>query len=116
VLQIAQEIFLDNLANENLTEDTVDQVFCLGCNKFLADRFIEGECPLCHYEDARGDQCDKCGKLLNAVELLKPRFVAPNDLRSCTHMSNVLIAGAKQTRLTVLRCVHLRICSSICRN
>lgn len=41
--------------------------------RFLADRFVEGICPLCGYEDARGDQCDKCGKLINATELKQPR-------------------------------------------
>lgn len=42
---------------------------------FLADRFVEGTCPNadCKYEDARGDQCDKCGRLINAVELVNPR-------------------------------------------
>ena len=39
------------------------------CCRFLADRFVEGTCPLCSYDDARGDQCDKCGKLINAIEL-----------------------------------------------
>ena len=34
---------------------------------------MEGTCPFCAYEDARGDQCDKCGKLINAVELRSPR-------------------------------------------
>jgi len=70
--RICQEIFLDNCAQGNVTSAAVDQVYCLQCSRFLADRFIEGECPLCHYEDARGDQCDKCGKLLSATELLKP--------------------------------------------
>ena len=42
-------------------------------DRFLADRFVEGTCPLCGYDDARGDQCDKCGKLVNAVELKWPR-------------------------------------------
>ena len=37
--------------------------------RFLADRFVEGTCPLCSYDDARGDQCDKCGKLINAIDL-----------------------------------------------
>lgn len=40
---------------------------------FLADRFVEGTCPKCKFEDARGDQCDGCGQLMNAVELIKPR-------------------------------------------
>ena len=39
----------------------------------MADRFVEGECPLCGYEDARGDQCDKCGHLLDPLDLIKPR-------------------------------------------
>jgi methionyl-tRNA synthetase len=39
----------------------------------LADRFIEGECPSCRYPDARGDQCDLCGKLLDSLELKNPR-------------------------------------------
>lgn len=42
-------------------------------DRFLADRFVEGTCPLCGYEDARGDQCDKCGKLINAVDLINPK-------------------------------------------
>ena len=40
---------------------------------FLADRFVEGTCPLCGYDDARGDQCDKCGHLLNPEDLINPR-------------------------------------------
>lgn len=41
----------------------------------LADRFIFGKCPEegCDYEDARGDQCDACGKLINAIDLINPR-------------------------------------------
>ncbi|RYG56681.1 hypothetical protein EON66_02290 [archaeon] len=78
-VQIAQRIFLDNLEHDNLVEETVEQVYCLGCSKFLADRFIEGVCPLCNYEDARGDQCDKCGKLLNATELLSPKCKANKE-------------------------------------
>ena len=37
--------------------------------RFLADRFVEGGCPFCGYEDARGDQCDSCGKLVDATAL-----------------------------------------------
>lgn len=43
------------------------------CFRYLADRFVEGVCPRCGYEDARGDQCDGCGHLINAPELIKPR-------------------------------------------
>lgn len=55
-----------------LTE-TVGQLHCESCERFLADRFVEGTCPGCKYEDARGDQCDGCGHLVNAVELINPR-------------------------------------------
>ena len=40
---------------------------------FLADRYVGGICPNCKYDDARGDQCDKCGKLINATELIDPK-------------------------------------------
>lgn len=71
--RIAQNIFLKNLKNENLVEDSMVQLYCSNCRRFLADRFVEGTCPLCNFEDARGDQCDGCQKLLNASELINPR-------------------------------------------
>ena len=42
------------------------------CLSFLADRYVEGKCPTCAADGARGDQCDRCGKLLNAIELVEP--------------------------------------------
>ncbi|XP_040437188.1 methionine--tRNA ligase, cytoplasmic isoform X2 [Falco naumanni] len=71
--RIAQDIFQRLLARGFLLEDTVEQLRCEGCQRFLADRFVEGTCPFCSYEEARGDQCDKCGKLINAVELKNPQ-------------------------------------------
>jgi methionyl-tRNA synthetase len=59
---IAQEIFLDNNSRSNVLEQAADQFYCLDCNKALADRFVEGECPICHYMLATGDQCDGCGQ------------------------------------------------------
>ena len=49
------------------------QPFSVDDNMFLADRQIEGTCPKCGYENARGDQCDKCGATYEAEELLNPR-------------------------------------------
>jgi len=73
--QIAQEIYLELEKNGWTQEAEVDQLYCESCTRFLADRFVEGTCPdaTCAYEDARGDQCDKCGKLINAPELVNPR-------------------------------------------
>ncbi|CAI5765094.1 methionine--tRNA ligase, cytoplasmic isoform X1 [Podarcis lilfordi] len=70
--KIAQDIFQKLLERNYLLTETVDQLKCENCSRFLADRFVEGICPFCNYEEARGDQCDKCGKLINATELKKP--------------------------------------------
>nr|CAD7598225.1 unnamed protein product [Timema genevievae] len=51
----------------------MEQLLCENCKRYLADRFVEGTCPKCGYEDARGDQCDGCGHLINATELVNPR-------------------------------------------
>ncbi|MCX8195639.1 MAG: methionine--tRNA ligase [Acidilobaceae archaeon] len=47
--------------------------YCEKDKMFLPDRFVEGRCPHCGYERARGDQCDRCGKLLHPSELIEPR-------------------------------------------
>ncbi|KAG7478203.1 hypothetical protein MATL_G00078100 [Megalops atlanticus] len=70
--EIAQDIFWRLHQRGYLLEDTVEQLRCESCQRFLADRFVEGICPHCSYPEARGDQCDKCGRLINAVELKDP--------------------------------------------
>ena len=67
--RITQDIFQRLLTRGFVLQDTVEQLRCEQCARFLADRFVEGVCPFCGYEEARGDQCDKCGKLINAIEL-----------------------------------------------
>jgi len=46
--------------------------YCPNCNRFLPDRFVEGICPHCNYEQARGDQCEVCGRLLEPAKLIQP--------------------------------------------
>ncbi|KAH7356624.1 tRNA synthetases class I (M)-domain-containing protein [Rhexocercosporidium sp. MPI-PUGE-AT-0058] len=70
---IAQDIFMKLYKNGYLEERTTLQPYCEHHHSFLADRFVEGTCPKCQYDDARGDQCDKCGSLLDALELINPR-------------------------------------------
>lgn len=71
---ISQDVFTKLYKNGLLVEKTTDQPFCESHNKFLADRFVEGTCPTCGYDDARGDQCDKCGNLLDdPLDLINPR-------------------------------------------
>ncbi|KAG9229245.1 tRNA synthetases class I (M)-domain-containing protein [Amylocarpus encephaloides] len=69
---IAQDIFLKLHKNGFLEERTTTQPYCESHSSFLADRFVEGTCPKCQYNDARGDQCDKCGSLLDPFELINP--------------------------------------------
>lgn len=78
--EIAQDIFTKLYNNGYLEEHTTEQLYCTEHSGFLADRFVEGICPYndCKYEDARGDQCDKCGRLLNSLDLGEPRCKLDN--------------------------------------
>jgi len=71
--EITQDIFFKLYKNNFLIEKEEEQFFDVEAQKFLSDRFIEGICPFCSFNDARGDQCDNCGKLLDAKELKNPR-------------------------------------------
>jgi methionyl-tRNA synthetase len=73
IKEITQEIFLDLDKNGYIKEHTTKQLYCPHCSMFLADRFVRGTCPKCGYEDARGDQCEHCGTLLDPVDLINPR-------------------------------------------
>ncbi|PWN89546.1 methionyl-tRNA synthetase [Acaromyces ingoldii] len=86
---IAQHIFVKLHENGFLEERSMRQLWCPKDERFLADRYVEGICPKCSYDDARGDQCDKCGQLLDAVDLIKPRCKlcgSPPEERDSRHM------------------------------
>ena len=72
---ITQEIFLELQKNNCIVKKEIEQFRCDNCKLTLSDRFIYGTCYHgdCKYEQARGDQCDKCGKLCNALELINPK-------------------------------------------
>ena len=59
-------------ANGLIEERTSQQVYSHADGRFLPDRYVEGTCPNCGYDKARGDQCDNCGKLLDPVDLIDP--------------------------------------------
>ena len=71
--RIVQHIFTRLDANGFISEKTVTQLYCLSCARFLADRYVRGTCPSCGYAEARGDQCEQCGKLLDPQDLKEPR-------------------------------------------
>lgn len=68
-----QKMFLSLEKNGYITEQESEQLYCDTCSRFLADRYVAGTCPHCGYEDARGDQCEHCGALLEPTELVNPR-------------------------------------------
>ena len=70
--RLTQE-FAHLLEDNNLIEERVSQqVYSNADGRFLPDRYVEGTCPNCGYEKARGDQCDNCGKLLDPIDLIDP--------------------------------------------
>ena len=65
--------FAGRLADEGLIEEvTEQQIYSNTDERFLPDRYIEGTCPNCGFESARGDQCDNCTKQLDPVDLINP--------------------------------------------
>lgn len=67
----------------------VKQFYCTKCNRFLADRFVEGKCPKCGAEGARGDQCESCGSSIEQTELINPYCKvcgSPPELRETFHL------------------------------
>ncbi|QYC10913.1 methionine--tRNA ligase [Brevundimonas nasdae] len=65
--------FAKILEQNGLIEERVDRmIYSIDDARFLPDRYVEGTCPHCGYEKARGDQCDNCGRLLDPTDLLNP--------------------------------------------
>ncbi|MCC5973227.1 MAG: methionine--tRNA ligase [Rubellimicrobium sp.] len=66
--------FAGRLADAGLIEDVSErQVYSVADRRFLPDRYIEGTCPNCGYDRARGDQCENCTKQLDPTDLINPR-------------------------------------------
>ncbi len=74
-----------------IREVTEHQMYSPADNRFLPDRYIEGTCPNCGFEEARGDQCDNCGKLLDPTDLIDPHSTISGstdlELRETKHLS-----------------------------
>ncbi len=86
--EISSKIFTDLYENGHVLKKEEQQFYDEVSKRFLPDRYVEGTCPKCGYERARGDQCDKCGSLLNSLELINPRSALSNAtpvIKSTTH-------------------------------
>ncbi|MEJ2706224.1 MAG: methionine--tRNA ligase [Anaerolineales bacterium] len=71
--KVSQDIFLALKKNDYLYQESQQQWYSPAQKRFLPDRYVEGTCYICGYPNARGDQCDNCGNLLDATELLDPK-------------------------------------------
>jgi len=86
--ETAQAFFTDMHERGLFTQKTTKQFYSPAQSRFLADRYIEGTCPRCSTEGARGDECESCGATYDSTELKNPRSVTDNsplELRDTTH-------------------------------
>jgi methionyl-tRNA synthetase len=85
---VSQKIFLALLQNGFLYQEKQEQWYSTAQSRFLPDRYVEGTCYICGYDNARSDQCDKCGNLLEAGKLIDPKSKIDGstpELRETTH-------------------------------
>jgi methionyl-tRNA synthetase len=71
--RVAQDMFLKLLSQGYIYKKEMETFYCQRCRRSLPDRYVEGTCPYCDFPEARGDQCDNCGKPFDALKLIEPR-------------------------------------------
>lgn len=71
--RVTQDFFLRLLENGYMIKGSSRQFYDPEAERFLPDRYVEGTCPHCGYTEARGDQCDNCGRTLDPTDLIDPR-------------------------------------------
>ena len=79
--EILYRIFTALDKNGYISEKVIEQVYSIDDQQFLADRYIIGTCPYCGYENARGDQCEHCTKVLDPTDLKNPRSAISGSSR-----------------------------------
>jgi len=98
--KVAQTIFSSLKENGYLYTETKEHWYSTSQERFLPDRYVEGTCYICGYENARGDQCDNCGSLLEATSLINPQSKMDGstpELRETEHF--YLDLGALQPKI-----------------
>jgi methionyl-tRNA synthetase len=74
-IRFTQDLYRKVYENGYVYTQNVNLPYCEKDQRFLPDRFVEGKCPHCMFEAARGDQCDSCGRVLDPLELIMPKCV-----------------------------------------
>lgn len=87
--EVAQWVFKTLYDRGHMEEGTIQMPFSVTEQRFLSDRFVEGTCPICGYDRARGDQCDGCGNTLDPADLINIRSIMDGstpEFRDTTHI------------------------------
>jgi methionyl-tRNA synthetase len=77
--EISQNFFLKLYEKGFIYEKVIKQPYCEECVRFLPDRYVEGTCPHCNSEGARGDHCETCGRHLEPTQLIEPACLICNS-------------------------------------
>ena len=86
--ELSQKYFARLLENGHIEKKETEQLHCPNCRRFLPDRYVEGICPHCRAPGARGDQCDRCGRVVDPLKLGEPNCQicgARPEVRKTTH-------------------------------
>jgi len=109
--ETVQDIFLKLLQSGDIYRNAMLLLYCASDDRFLPDRYVEGTCPNCGYESARGDECEQCGRALDALELIDPRCKlcgATPEQRESDHYFLRLSAYNERLRAWVGKQAHWR--------
>src|SRR5918996_778953 len=109
--RVTRDVFRTLHDKGYLVEKTQLGAFSPTTGHTLPDRYIEGTCPICGFPDARGDQCDNCGNLLDPVDLIEPRSKidgATPEFRETKHLFLDLPAFAERLHDWIERQTHWR--------
>ncbi len=109
--EVTQDMFLRLLEKGYLYTDTMNQPFCATDERFLPDRYVEGICPHCKYDGARGDQCENCGRTLDPEDLIGIRCRtcgSTPEIREAEHFFLRLSAFEDQLLEWIRKQDHLR--------
>lgn len=107
-MAVSQGVFC-SLYEQGLIEPQEQKLLFTSDNRVLPDRYVAGTCPVCHDPSARGDQCEACGSLLDAIDLINPRSTIDGsrpEVRTAPHLFLNLPAFSEQLQTYYAQNAH----------